>query len=552
MDIRSDLHTFGPFEKNLHQKLQHLLSASADEVANGIIKAMALPQAHIGMNNPHLKNMVYLLADEAVPPGIFHPDWFTGVSCCELKDDTEGVRRWSKLSSKERMDEMKKVCDAINVEMLDEDIRIGCSLEVDENGMDAAPWQAGLDKASSCIGIFVSHGCCVPTSLLFDQLGLNAAGCAEPIEKYWLVAKAGAGEAAHLFHYKMLNHLSNKLPLSQYLEEGEGLLNFRRIQRAPSRNRNRMLYTAASILGLTDSITIVTDLECPDSSKIAFPTIDANQNVIRRADPDKIIDAWIYTTGLDTVTSRGLCTMNNPTAGLVVFTESRGELTLDVLKNDSFGVIPFATEGLATENTLIKAITSTWHSTISMDNEKWPQSTHPCGEKLSQRLCWKKNGKGDTGLTKHIMMQTEPLPLWGSHASTAFLTPHALSKLGMQHLKPLELHPSAVCIHCTQRNRLETIAKEVIQRIKSTEQDRIKQQEQEDSERAATEERLIKTQQMEEQREKETQRAFKLAEEEKNRLQRNKDQLEKLEKQMERLLEEQAIIKATNDYAAYF
>jgi hypothetical protein len=138
--------------------------------------------------------------------------------------------------------------------------------------------------------------------------------------------------------------------------------------------------------------------------------------------------------------------------GFVAFTNQNDEFKVAV-RNDAYSTIPFVTERLQTTKAISQSIAQEHKKANSRG-----QAAHPDSEFISTRFCWKsKNVPGGDGLS------IEPPPLWGSHASEAFLASWA-RELGVANCKVVRMSPEAVCISAMEPAKLRAVVKTVVAR----------------------------------------------------------------------------------------
>jgi hypothetical protein len=406
-------------------------------------EAVVLPSASRSEESGAFKNVVFRLSgtDTELNPELFSPSWFAGVSAVLVAPElAEPLLR----KEGKRAEVLKKLASAVMSEMSDAEVQVGPELEGDETDRDTKGWVAGFDSASCCIGLYSARQSRSPD--------VGASGMNRVHNAYYLVAKCGGGVAAQTFHSRLTSALRSGKSLDECLGDGgsPGIRSLRRVSNAARRARARLLAQASEIMGFATVDTISDNAASPSAPmRGAIPCIDVTYNSLRKIEGTPR-STWQYSSGcVDAVISQGLMTSSNVAEGFVAFTNQNDEFKVAV-RNDAYSTIPFVTERLRTTKAISQMIAQE-HKKVKGRG----QAAHPDSEFISTRFSWKsKNVPGGDGVS------IEPPPLWGSHASEAFLASWA-RELGVANCKVVRMSPEAVCISAMEPAKLRAVVKTV-------------------------------------------------------------------------------------------
>lgn len=419
--------------EDVDHKLRHEIQTSLRVSDESVV----LPSAHRSADTGAYKNIVFRLSatEPDLDAGLFSPNWFSGVSAVSVP--SESVEELLKDAPK-RTAALQKLRDAIPSELADSEIQVGPELDGDENDRDKSGWTAGFDSSACCVGLYSCAESRAPESVT------GSLGMEREHKSFFLVCKAGGGVAAQTFHSRITASLKSGQSLDDCFREGgvPGVQALRRVSSAAQRNRVRILAMAADALGITHAIDTLSDsAACPSAPhRGCVPEIDVSYNSLRR-----VVDAqrstWQYCSGcVDVAISQGLITSSNVASGFVGFSNELGSLKVS-LKNDAFDAVPFSSLRLDTTRNLAMIAAEA--------HKKNPKQAHPDHEFVRERFIWK---------TKISGASIEPCALWGSHASSNFLSSWA-RELGCSHYKQLRMTPTLVCIAAMEPAKLRAAAK---------------------------------------------------------------------------------------------
>ncbi len=412
--------------------LKNCLRTLYDEVT-------VLPSAHKSLESGAIKNCIFQLngIEPDLPIDIFSPNWFHGVSAIPL--DARTVEKLLK-DPTPRIQALEKLAAAIPSEMTSSDITVGPELDGDEHDRDTAPWVAGFDHPSSCVGIYSALQ---SRSVEGGNTGQNRAH-----QVYFLVCKAGGGLAAQTFHSRLCASLAAGKTLDECLTipgNSPGPNALRRVTLAASRNRARILAMAARVLNL-DEIDTLYDSASVEThpERCAVSPIDISINVLRKSDETSA--HYIYTAGcVDGATSQGLMTASNVHEGFILFADTQQNFKL-ALRNGAFDTIPFVSERLMSNRETVTMAAEAHKKAVLEGNE-----AHGDARWIQDRFRWKQ---------RESTLQLEPPCLWGSHASESWIARWG-RELGVASYKFLHLAPELCVIASTEAARLRAAAKYV-------------------------------------------------------------------------------------------
>ena len=406
--------------------------------------ATILPQGHRSMESNAFKNVVmrldghepHLMADA------FSPNWFAGVSVLAVPNEiAEPLLR----DSRRRADALAKLVAAIPSEMEGAQVQVGPELDGDEHDRDTAPWTAGFDSPSCCVGLYSAQQSRAPEA--------SVAGMHRIHNAYFLVCKAGGGVAATTFHSRLCTALGKGLSLNDALANGAspGAQGLRRVSLAAQRNRARILEMAARAIGY-HALDTLGDNASPASHpyRQAIVQLNVHTNVLREVAGSNGRMLWQYAAGcVDATASQGIVAASNPQEGFVMLTDANGGFKLN-LRNRALNCVPFASTRIATNKDTVMRAAERHKRAISSGEE-----AHPDAAWVRDRFGWKDNGA--------VGLDLEPPALWGTYTSEEFVTAFG-RELGLQACRVVRLQPEIVAIAGTESAKLKAAKKHMSKR----------------------------------------------------------------------------------------
>lgn len=404
-------------------------------------EAVVLPGASRSDESGSFKNVCLRLSgeDAQLSSDIFSPNWFAGVSAVVVPADVaEGLLK----NHARHTAALKKLAEQIPTEMADSELQVGPELDGDDSDRDTQGWTPGFDSCSCCVGLYSARQSRAPEAGLSGMNRVHSA--------YYLVCKAGGGVAAQTFHSRLLASLAQGRTLDECLEHESGSPGpqaLRRVSMAAQRNRQRILATAANVLGFATLDTISDNVASPSAPhRSCIATMDVTYNSLRKVDSCPR-STWQYSSGcVDAVLSQGLITSSNLAEGFVAFTSSTDEFRLS-LRNEAHNTLPFVTQRLATARAVATAASDA-HRAARAKGE----AAHPDADFVKSRFSWK--AKSVPGPVVNV----EPPGLWGSHQSESFLANWA-RELGVAVYKQVRMAPELVCIAAMEPAKLRAAVK---------------------------------------------------------------------------------------------
>ena len=395
-------------------------------------EGLLLPQASQSVESGVFKNCVFRICGDTpgVNGAIFSPDWFTGISLVQLKDQDVKLMESVLGDEKRRKELLEKLVDSIPSEVADPSLQVGPSLDCDELERDVKDtvWQFGLDSPSSFVGIFSADHSHAPE---VGKLGMDRVH-----SEYFLACKAGAGVCASTFHARLLSDLSKGASVDTIFSDAGSLGQqaLRRIASSSTRNRHRTILAAKDALGLT-GVESIGDQASRNKYRGAVVDIDVVVNSLRKLE-ENARSTWQFCSGVDGVLSKGLMAMSNASDGLVLFLQSNGEKRIS-LKNETWASTPFSTTRLSSGRTMVSTI-------------KDANNVHCDDTWARKRFGWKNRSFAST---KHDVI---PFSLWVSHDSENFTKTFA-RELGIATLNMVRLRPELVCVGGVESGKLRAL-----------------------------------------------------------------------------------------------
>lgn len=450
-----------------------------------------LPGAYYSTNTMSLRNTV--LALDASTPGcpyrLMSPEWGHGVGVIRLQPETVSTLL---ATPESRARALKALREGISNEIVNAELRVGPSLASKASrDLDDDLWKAGFDSENCCVGIYSAVEDRTPTS----HGKASFAGTSRGHLEYYLVVKAGAGRCAEEFHTALIDATQRAPPTSTLdallstvarasTEDAEVDTSavLRRVAAAGRRNRARIAYEAANLLGLSSDIDTVFDHACSSQStsrQTATLLVDTVTNVLERpvslsdAVADRAPPRWIYFAGATAATtSQGLALCSNVSEGFVLFETSaatiqsrgpvaasqrgRGTATVSV-SNEMYGALPAGSEKMMDDTTALS------HAGSAHSNGE----LHPDHAWIDQRFTWHVPPMRGTGTRTVIDASTfqataarvEPPQLWGTHRPLAN-TSWARAMCAHQ-LIPLRLRPELVLLAGIELSKVRSAVRKI-------------------------------------------------------------------------------------------
>jgi len=406
-------------------------------------EAVVLPQAHRSSESGAFKNVSVKLsgAEGELGVDVFSPNWFAGVSALIVPPE---VAEPLLKNPEKRAKALRDLVAAISSEMESSDVQVGPELDGDEQDRDKAPWVAGFDSPSCCVGLFSAQQSRAPDT------GLDGMHRAHTV--YFLLAKAGGGVAAQTFHSRVTAALSKGASLDECLKHGTspGPQGLRRVSLAAQRNRARILEIAAKAIGFF-GIDTIGDNAAPPSHpyRLAIPMLNVHTNVLREVE-NSPTSMWHYAAGcVDASCSQGVITSSNPAEGFVTFTDSNGGYKLNV-RNSAYNCLPFSSERIANNRDVVmKAAEKHKQQIASADGG----TAHPDLPWLRERFGWKTR-------TTAGGLNLEPPALWGTHTSESYVGAWG-RELGIAECRVVRLQPEIVAIAGVEAAKLRAASRHV-------------------------------------------------------------------------------------------
>ena len=422
-----------------------LLAMPADNppkyVKDGVAKALRpedeavlLPSADLDTTSGKYENIVFRLdaTERDVPSTIFSSSWGAGVSAIKVSGPwVDQILR----DPAHRQACLEKLREVIESQTADPGLVVGPHVDGDENDRDVKEWTAGFDGPACFVGLYSAEHSCAP------EVGLRGRNRCH--SSSFLVVKAGAGQAADQFHSRFMMALKTGASLSEiFADSGPGSLSaaLRRVTRAGSRNRSRILMMACDALG-APIIDSVPDQSSCGRYRAAVTAVDIGVNVLRKVEERKDAKQFQYCTGVDATASQGLLTMSNLADGVVLFLSENGEVR-QTLRNEAYSSLPFSSPRLVRDSDLVSTVVKEYKAAAKQGVEA--NMDHAF---IRDRFTWKNRqfSPADADI--------EPLALWGSHDRECFFAKWA-RELGVSKCQVVRLRPMCVCVAGVENGKL--------------------------------------------------------------------------------------------------
>lgn len=401
----------------------HHMKKSLGDALRQSDEAKLLPSAHLDNKSGKWENVVFRLdaAEREVPHTIFAPCWGAGVSAIKVSG------RWVDDILKDpnvRRQALLRLRDAIPSQTEDPHIFVGCDLDGDDNDRDVSEWTAGFDGHACFVGLYSADHSCTPAPLLKGRDRCHSTS--------YLVVKAGGGKAACKFHSRLVAELKKGTSLNDVFAQPAMAAALRRVTRAGTRNRSRILMLAGEALG-APIVESVPDQSSCGRYRSAVTQVDVNVNVLRKVEDRNAGNVFQYSTCVDATVSTGLISLSNLSDGVVLFLSETGDVR-HTLRNDAHSTLPFSSPRIVSDAELITQVTKEFKAAALHNDD-----ANIDIEFIRDRFCWKNRRFADTDV------DIEPLALWGSHNRELFFARFA-RELGVANCQVVRLRPCAVCV----------------------------------------------------------------------------------------------------------
>ena len=406
-------------------------------------EAVLLPSADLDATSGKYENVVFRLDanEKDVPQTVFSPAWGAGVSAIKVS----GVWVDRILADPQHRQKcLAKLRKLIESQTADSSVNVGPHIDGDENDRDVAEWTAGFDSPACFVGLYSAEHSCAPAQTLRGRDRCHSTS--------FLVVKAGAGQAADQFHARFMAALKGGGSLSEvFAPTGPGSLSasLRRVTRAGSRNRSRILMLASEALD-APMIDSVPDQSSCGRYRSAVTHVDVGVNHLRKIEDAHHAPVYQYTTGIDATVSQGLMSMSNLADGVVLFLSEGGDVRQN-LRNEAHSTLPFSSPRLVPDRELISTVVREYKEAI-----KHRRAAHLDHDFLRDRFTWKNRQFAKTDV------DIEPLPLWGSHDTESFFARFA-RELGVARCQVVRLRPVSVCVAGIESGKLRAAQRSIAQ-----------------------------------------------------------------------------------------
>ena len=389
-------------------------------------EAVLLPCADLDTTSGKYENIVFRLdaTERDVPHTIFSPAWGAGVSAIKVSGPwVDQILR----DPAHRQACLQKLRKVVESQTASPDVVVGPHVDGDENDRDVSEWTAGFDGPACFVGLYSAEHSCAPDVAIRGRNRCHSSS--------FLVVKAGAGQAADQFHSRFMTALKTGASLAElFAPAGTGSLSasLRRVTRAGSRNRSRILMLASDALG-APMIDSVPDQSSCGRYRAAVTAVDVGVNVLRKVEDRKDAKQFQYCTGVDATVSQGLLTMSNLADGVVLFLSENGEVR-QTLRNEAYSSLPFSSPRLVSDRDLTAAVVKEYKAAAKQGG---PANVDHAF--IHDRFTWKNRQFSPSDA------DIEPLALWGSHDRECFFAKFA-RELGVAKCQVVRLRPMCVCV----------------------------------------------------------------------------------------------------------
>lgn len=416
----------------------HNIKKSLSDALRPTDEAKLLPSACLDTKSGKWENVVFRLdaAERHVPTTIFSPCWGEGVSAIKVSG------KWvSEILTNPavRHAALAKLREAIPSQTADSELVAGCDLDGDDNDRDVSEWTAGFDGHSCFVGLYSAEHSCAPDPTLRGRDRCHSTS--------YLVVKAGSGQAGCKFHSRFVSELQKGTSLNEVFAVPAMAAALRRVTRAGTRNRSRILMLASDAMG-APIIDSVPDQSSCGRYRSAVTQVDVNVNVLRKVEDRNAGNVFQYSTCVDATVSTGLMSLSNLSDGVVLFLSESGDVR-QTLRNDAHSTLPYSSPRLVSDSDLIAQVAKE-HKTASRHGD----SANIDAAFIRDRFAWKNRQFAPTDA------DVEPLALWGSHNRESFLSRFA-RELGVAQCQVVRLRPCAVCVAGVDQGKLRAAQRSI-------------------------------------------------------------------------------------------
>ena len=416
----------------------HNIKKSLSDALRPTDEAKLLPSACLDTKSGKWENVVFRLdaAERNVPTAIFAPCWGEGVSAIKVSG------KWVSdilADPAVRHAALAKLRDAIPSQTADSALLAGCDLDGDENDRDVSEWTAGFDGHSCFVGLYSAEHSCAPDPTLRGRDRCHSTS--------YLVVKAGSGQAGCKFHSRFVSELQKGTSLNEVFAVPAMAAALRRVTRAGTRNRSRILMLASEALG-APIIDSVPDQSSCGRYRSAVTQVDVNVNVLRKVEDRNAGNVFQYSTCVDATVSTGLISLSNLSDGVVLFLSEGGDVR-QTLRNDAHSTLPYSSPRLVSDSDLISQVAKEHKAAARNGNGANIDSAF-----IRDRFTWKNRQFAPTDA------DVEPLALWGSHNRESFFARFA-RELGVAQCQVVRLRPCAVCVAGVDQGKLRAAQRSI-------------------------------------------------------------------------------------------
>lgn len=251
-------------------------------------RRLSAPTVVVGAQNSHV---AFRGAVAPLPLSLLDPRWGDGLSAIEIPEShSEELRR--RVSDPNLRHEMCKLMLAA-VERGD---AVGPHL--DPNADAGTAWRHGFDHDECFVALHSTDHHGVPP-------GVDIANYERPIEKFYIVCRAGAGRAARDFHRMLSRAHADKLSFDALFgddahrsdQQLSATKMLGRVEVCGSHNRARILHDVASRIGVVSGLRDRVDHAAKLASELK-PHIEMLAHTLRRGPPHKeVASTWMHCSG---------------------------------------------------------------------------------------------------------------------------------------------------------------------------------------------------------------------------------------------------------------
>ena len=416
----------------------HNMKKSLGDALRPTDEAKLLPSACLDTRSGKWENVVFRLdaSERDVPATIFSESWGAGVSAIKVSGSWVDKILSDPLA---RHEALVKLRDAIPSETADPNLFVGCDLDGDDNDRDVSEWTAGFDGHACFVGLYSAEHSCAPDPTLRGRDRCHSTS--------YLVVKAGAGQAGCKFHSRFKAELQKGSSLNEAFAAPGMAAALRRVTRAGTRNRSRILMLAGQALD-APMIDSVPDQSSCGRYRSAVTQVDVNVNVLRKVEDRNAGNVFQYSTCVDATVSTGLMSLSNLSDGVVLFLSEGGDVR-QTLRNDAHSTLPYSSPRLVSDAELIGQVAKEHKAALKHDDDANIDAAF-----IRDRFTWKNRQFALTDV------DVEPLALWGSHNHESFFARFA-RELGVAQCQVVRLRPCAVCVAGVDQGKLRAAQRSI-------------------------------------------------------------------------------------------